>query len=147
MQGVTVILIVMIVAVLTLAGWIESQGAISILSALIGYVLGRKATELEYQRPPERAGEAKPTDLKVTPKTNQVKFGGEVEIEIVPPQAVEDNIQLDPPQTGTARVKDKSAIIYKAPDTGTSGTVVTITVQSKDNPSLKSAQTTITILD
>lgn len=145
LQGVTVLLIVMIVALLTLVKVVNEQGAISILSALIGYVLGKRATELEYQPPPGKGGEAKPTDLKITPKTNQVKFGKEVEIAIAPPQAVEDNIQLDPPNTGTAKVKDRSAIVYKAPDQGTAGTAVTITVTSKDNPSLKSASTTITL--
>jgi hypothetical protein len=48
LEGVTVILIVMVIAVLTLAGVLESQGTISILSVLIGYVLGRKSTQLEY---------------------------------------------------------------------------------------------------
>ncbi|MFM2379129.1 MAG: hypothetical protein RLZZ143_1707 [Cyanobacteriota bacterium] len=145
LQGVTVLLIVMIVALLTLVRVVNEQGAISILSALIGYVLGKRATELEYQQPPGRGNEAKPTDLKITPKTNQVNSGKEVEIEIVPPQAVEANIQLNPPNTGTARVKDRSAIVYKAP-TVTTNSTVTITVTSKDNPSLKSAQTTIDIL-
>jgi len=145
LQGVTVLLIVMIVALLTLVRVVNEQGAISILSALIGYVLGKRATELEYQQPPGRGNEAKPTDLKITPKTNQVNSGKEVEIEILPPQAVEANIQLNPPNTGTARVKDRSAIVYKAP-TVTTNLTVTITVTSKDNPSLKSAQTTIDIL-
>ena len=103
LQGVTVLLIVMIVALLALVRVVNEQGAISILSALIGYVLGKRATELEYQQPPGRGNEAKPTDLKITPKTNQVNAGKEVEIGIVPPQEVEANIQLDPPNTGNGK--------------------------------------------
>jgi uncharacterized membrane protein YidH (DUF202 family) len=47
LEGVSVILIVMVIAVLTLAGVLESQGTISILSVLVGYVLGRKSTQIE----------------------------------------------------------------------------------------------------
>ncbi len=47
LEGVSVILIVMVIAVLTLAGVLESQGTVSILSVLVGYVLGRKSTQWE----------------------------------------------------------------------------------------------------
>lgn len=47
LEGVSIILIVMVIAVLTLAGVLESQGTVSILSVLVGYVLGRKSTQLE----------------------------------------------------------------------------------------------------
>lgn len=47
LQGITVILIVMVVTILTLSGFVKEQGTISILSALIGYVLGRKSAESE----------------------------------------------------------------------------------------------------
>jgi hypothetical protein len=47
LEGISVILIVMVIAVLTLAGVLESQGTISILSVLVGYVLGRKSTQIE----------------------------------------------------------------------------------------------------
>lgn len=145
LQGVTVLLIVMIVALLTLVRVVNEQGAISILSALVGYVLGKRATELEYQQPPVTGSQNKPTDFKVIPKTNQVSSGNDVVIEISPPQAVEENIQLEPASTGTARVRDRSAIIYTAP-TVTAETAVTITVTSRDNPSLRSAQATIAIV-
>lgn len=145
LQGVTVLLIVMIVALLTLVRVINEQGSISILSALIGYVLGKRATELEYQQPPVAASEAKPTDFKITPATNQVIAGQEVVIAIVPPQTVDTNIQLEPANTGTARVRDRAAIVFAAP-TDAAGKTVTITATSTDNPSLKSAQATIAIL-
>ncbi len=48
LEGVSIILIVMVIAVLTLAGVLESQGTISILSVLVGYVLGRKSTQWEH---------------------------------------------------------------------------------------------------
>ncbi len=47
LEGVSIILIVMVIAVLTLAGVLESQGTVSILSVLVGYVLGRKSTQWE----------------------------------------------------------------------------------------------------
>lgn len=47
LEGITVILIVMVVTILTLSGFVKEQGTISILSALIGYVLGKKTGELE----------------------------------------------------------------------------------------------------
>lgn len=145
LQGVTVLLIVMIVLLLTLVRVVNEQGAISILSALIGYVLGKRATELEYQQSPLIGDNVKPTDLKIIPKVNQVQSGNEVVIDILPPQAVDANIQLDPANTGTARVRDRTAIIYTAATVATA-TPVKIIATSQDNPSLKSAEATITVL-
>jgi hypothetical protein len=63
LEGVSIILIVMVIAVLTLAGVLESQGTISILSVLVGYVLGRKSTQLEYASTPSNRSDSaiKPT--------------------------------------------------------------------------------------
>jgi hypothetical protein len=58
LEGVSIILIVMVIAVLTLAGVLESQGTISILSVLVGYVLGRKSTQLEYASAPSNRSES-----------------------------------------------------------------------------------------
>ncbi len=146
LQGVTVILIVMIVTVLTLAGWIESQGTISILSALIGYVLGRKATELEYTRPPSsplsiRSLASGAEKLTLEPSQgNQVKFGEKVELKINPPQMVKI-IKLNP-QIGDAVVKSDSVIEYTAPSQTDAqhNKRVTLTVESKDN---QQAETTL----
>ena len=146
LQGVTVILIVMIVTVLTLAGWIESQGTISILSALIGYVLGRKATELEYTRPPSspfpiRSLAPGTEKLTIEPsQSNQVRFGEKVELKINPPQVVK-SIELDP-KIGNTVIKSNSVIEYAAPSQADAqnNTSVKITVRSKDN---QQAETTL----
>jgi hypothetical protein len=142
LQGVTVILIVMIVAVLTLGGWIESQGTISILSALIGYVLGRKATELEYANPPSnRNPERQQEKLTIEPpQGNLVKVGQKVDLKIHPPQEVEI-ISIDP-DIGNAVFKRVPVplIEYTAPPQANR---VTITVKSKDN---QQAEVTIDVV-
>lgn len=147
LEGVTVFLIVMVITVLALVGIVESQGALSILSALIGYVLGRKATELEYTKPPGSvdSGANKPTELKIQPSNNQVKFGQKVQIQINPPQEVK--VASDP-QIGNVKVIDKSTIEYIAPSQADAGTTtqVIIKVSSKDNPSLKPSETTIELI-
>jgi hypothetical protein len=122
----------MVITVLTLAGYLGQEGALSIFSALIGYVLGRKASELEFQTPPNQRGK-KPTSLSVTPTLADVKFDGELTISVVPPQDVDVDI---PPNAGSILRKDKSTIVYKAPSQASNLTNVTITVRSKE-PSLQ----------
>lgn len=145
LEGVTVVLIVMVITVLTLAGYLGQEGALSIFSALIGYVLGRKASELEFQTPPNQKGK-KPTQapisLSVTPTVADVKFDGELTISVVPPQDV--NVDI-PQNAGSILRKDKSTIVYKAPPQVSGSTTATITVRSKE-PSLQPVTITINLI-
>jgi hypothetical protein len=146
LEGVTVVLIVMVITVLTLAGYLGQEGALSIFSALIGYVLGRKASELEFQTPPSQKNK-NPTSLSITPEQPQVKFGDELKIKIDPAQEVDSTIDIQPPGTGSVKVQDKSTLIYTAPSQGnlTNATTVTITVRSKVS-SIQPASANITVV-
>ncbi|MFM7441988.1 MAG: hypothetical protein ACKO2V_25885 [Snowella sp.] len=131
LEGVTVVLIVMVVTVLTLAGYVKEQGTISILSALIGYVLGRKASELEFKTPPDQKNK-NPTSLSISPKVAEVKFGSQLNIKIDPAQEIE-SYEVQPPTIGKVKMQDQSTLVYQAPSKSEAGstTEVTITVTSR----------------
>jgi len=145
LEGVTVVLIVMVIAVLTLAGYLQEQGTISILSALVGYVLGKKSAEEADKTPrqnnPSTPTQA-PTSLSVKPTAANVKFDGELKISVMPAQDVDVDI---PQNAGSILRKDKSTIVYKAPPQVSGSTTATITVRSKE-PSLQPVTITINLI-
>ena len=150
LQGVTVLLIVMVITLLSLVKVIDSQGTLSILSALIGYVLGKRASELEYKKPPGFPGngqtkpQTKPSELKIKPSKDRLKFEEKIQIKIDPPQAV--TVQIDP-DLGKSQVINDSMIEYTAPSQAEAGdtTQVTLKVSSEDNPFLKTAEKIINL--
>jgi len=141
LEGVTVVLIVMVVTVLTLAGYVKEQGTISILSALIGYVLGRKASELEFKTPPN------PTSLSISPEVAEVKFGSQLNIKIDPAQEIE-SYEVQPPTIGKVKIQDKSTLVYQAPSKSEAGstTEVSITVTSR-TPGIPPASAKIQLIE
>jgi hypothetical protein len=140
LEGVTVVLIVMVVTVLTLAGYVKEQGTISILSALIGYVLGRKASEPDQK-------DKNPTSLSISPKVAEVKFGSQLNIEIDPAQEIA-SYKVNPPEIGEVTIKDQSTLVYQAPSKSEAGstTEVTITGMSR-TPGIPPASTKIQLID
>jgi hypothetical protein len=146
LEGVTVVLIVMVVTVLTLAGYVKEQGTISILSALIGYVLGRKASELEFKTPPDQK-DKNPTSLSISPKVAEVKFGSQLNIKIDPAQEIE-SYEVQPPTIGKVKMQDQSTLVYQAPSKSQAGstTEVTITVTSR-TPEIPPASAKIQLIE
>ena len=146
LEGVTVVLIVMVVTVLTLAGYVKEQGTISILSALIGYVLGRKASELEFKTPPDQK-DKNPTSLSISPEVAKVKFGSLLNIKIDPAQEIE-SYEVQPPTIGKVKMQDQSTLVYQAPSQSQAGstTEVTVTVTSR-TPGIPPASAKIQLIE
>jgi hypothetical protein len=139
-ESITIILVIIVVTALTVSDKIQSEGAISLLSSIVGFVLGKKSAEDAKNNPltPTQA----PTSLSVIPTVADVKFDGELTISVVPAQDVDVDV---PQNAGSILRKDKSTIVYKAPPQVSSSTTATITVRSKE-PSLQPVTITINLI-
>jgi hypothetical protein len=144
-ESITIVLVIIVVTALTVSGQIKSEGTISILSSIIGFVLGKKAAESSKNNLSTPTTEI--ISLSIKPEQPHVKFGDKLNIKIDPAQELE-SYEIEPP-IGKVKIKDQSTLVYDVPskpEQGNPPTEVTITVTSR-TPGIPPATAKIKLID
>jgi len=123
-ESITIILIVIVVTALTISDKMNSEGTISLLSSVVGFVLGKKSAEDAKNNPSTPT--TKITSLSIKPQQPQVKFEGELEIKIDPAQEI-GSYEVEPP-IGKVTIQDQSTLVYQAPSKNDAGNTTEVTV-------------------
>jgi hypothetical protein len=145
LEGITIILVIIVVTALTVSDKIKSEGAISLLSSVVGFVLGKKTAEDAKNNPSTPT--TKITSLSITPKVAEVKFGSKLNIKIDPAQEIE-SYEVQPSAIGKVKIRDQSILVYEAPSKNDAGetTEVIITVTSR-TPGIPPASANIQLIE
>ncbi|MEB3312458.1 MAG: hypothetical protein VKJ02_19700 [Snowella sp.] len=144
-ESITIVLVIIVVTALTVSDKIESEGTISILSSIIGFVLGKKAAESSKNN----LSTSTKNVISLIPEKAEVKFGDTLEIKIYPEQKIGSYmVDIQPYNIGTVTIQNKSTLLYQAPSKNDAGgtSEVTITVMSR-TPGIPSATAKIQLID